>query len=186
MDQFSVDVEGTRPSTGATIKVWDPIVRLFHWTVVCGVILNLWILEEGKYWHRVTGYVIAAVLTVRLVWGVAGTRYARFTEFFPTPSKIVGHLRELKQGHVSRHVGHSPLGAVMMLALMGLLAFSCLTGWLMGTDVFWGNKLVKSLHALSGNMIMVLALLHAASAIFESWRLRENLVWSMVTGKKRR
>ncbi|MEK1891273.1 MAG: cytochrome b/b6 domain-containing protein [Phyllobacterium sp.] len=186
MDQFSIDVEGNSPSTGPTMEVWDPIVRLFHWTVVGGCILNLFILEEGKYWHRVTGYIIAAVLVVRLLWGVVGTRYARFSQFFPTRRKIVEHLQDLREGRTNRHIGHSPLGAVMMLVLMTLLTLSCLTGWLMGTDAFWGNKSLESIHALSGNAIMVLALLHAASAIFEGWRLQENLVWSMVTGKKRK
>ncbi len=69
-------------SKTTTIKVWDPIVRLFHWIVVSACVLNLFILEEGHYWHRVTGYVAAAALAIRILWGFIGTKHARFPTSF--------------------------------------------------------------------------------------------------------
>lgn len=177
----------SRPARGpeATVKVWDPVVRLFHWTVVTACVLNLFILEEGHYWHRVTGYVVAAVLTVRILWGFVGTRYARFAQFFPTPSKVAGQISGILDGHEQRYIGHNPLASVMMLTLMALLAATCLTGWMQTLDAFWGDEWLENVHAVLANGIMVLALVHAAAAIVESWRHKENLVWAMVTGRKR-
>lgn len=169
----------------ATIKVWDPVVRLFHWTVVSACVLNLFVLEEGRYWHRMTGYTVAAALTIRLLWGFVGTKHARFSDFFPTPAKVIAHLRDIIKGRKSRSIGHNPLASVMMLLLMALLAITCLTGWMTTLDAFWGDKWLEELHGTVANSIMVLAFIHAAAALIESWRHRENLVWSMVTGRKR-
>lgn len=177
------------PSVGASstirVKVWDPVVRLFHWTVVTGCVLNLWVLEDGKYWHRFTGYVIAVVLAIRLVWGFIGTPHARFADFFPTPRRTKAHLSALLTGHDDRYVGHSPLGAICMLLLMGLLASTCLTGWMMRLDAFWGDEWLEQLHSLLSNGILGLAMIHFSAAIIESWRHKENLIWSMITGMKR-
>lgn len=174
------------PAAGARVRVWDPVVRLFHWTVVTGCVLNLFILEDGESPHRIVGYVVAGALAVRLVWGFIGTKYARFADFVPTPARLVAYVRALRHGHEPRLLGHNPAGAVMMLALMALLAGVCLTGWMSTLDAFWGEDWLEELHETLGNAILVLALLHAAAALFESVRHRENLVWSMVTGWKRR
>ena len=168
-----------------TIRVWDPIVRLFHWTVVSACVLNLFVLEEGHYWHRMTGYVAAIALATRLLWGFIGTKHARFSDFFPTPTKIQRQIADLIRGCEKRAIGHNPLASVMMLLLMALLAATCFTGWMMTLDAFWGEKWLRELHGTIANSIMILALVHAAAALLESWRHRENLVWSMVTGRKR-
>ena len=169
----------------ATVKVWDPVVRLFHWTIVTGVVLNLWVFEHGKYLHRITGYVVVAALATRLVWGIVGTRHARFSDFFPTPRRVIAHLSALVRGEDPRRLGHSPLGALMMLALMAILAGLGLTGWMMGLDAFWGVKWVEEVHGLLANGMIALAILHIAAAVIESVRHRENLPWAMVTGRKR-
>ncbi|WP_425104895.1 cytochrome b/b6 domain-containing protein [Ancylobacter sp.] len=178
---------GVTPSAaGANVRVWDPVVRLFHWTVVAGCILNLFVLEDGELPHKIVGYAVAAALVIRLVWGFIGTRHARFADFVPTPSRLSAYVRALLRGEEPRMLGHNPAGAVMMLALMALLAAVCLTGWMTTLDAFWGEDWLEELHEGLANAILVLALLHAAAALFESWRHRENLVWSMVTGWKRR
>lgn len=178
---------GIQPSAGnrGTVRVWDPIVRIFHWTVVTACILNLFILEEGKYWHRLSGYVVAAALMVRLVWGFIGTKHARFGDFFPTPAKVIGQIFDIFDGSERRYIGHNPLASVMMLCLMVLLAATALTGWMTTLDAFWGEKWLKQLHGAIANGIMALAFVHAGAALLESWRHRENLVWSMVTGRKK-
>ncbi|OCJ16445.1 cytochrome B [Rhizobium sp. AC44/96] len=187
MTSVSKKKEGSVPSTSAqrTVKVWDPIVRAFHWTVVAACVLNLFILEEGKYWHRVTGYVVAAAIIIRVVWGFVGTKHSRFSDFLPTPSKVVGQILDIVDRNEKRYVGHNPLASVMMLCLMALLAATALTGWMTTLDAFWGEKWLKELHGTIANSIMVLAFIHAGAAVVESWRHRENLVWSMVTGRKR-
>ena len=168
-----------------TVRVWDPAVRVFHWAVVTGCVLNLFILEEGKTLHRYVGYTIAALVTLRIVWGFVGTRHARFADFVPRPSAVLAYGRALVRGREPRFVGHNPLGALMMLALMLLLALTAGSGFMMTLDAFWGVKWVKELHAVLANAILVLAGVHALAAIVESVRHRENLVLSMVTGRKR-
>ncbi|MBB3308296.1 cytochrome b [Rhizobium sp. BK196] len=179
--------EGQEPSEAATetIRVWDPVVRLFHWTVVTACALNLFILEEGKYWHRITGYIVAAAIVIRIIWGFAGTKHARFSDFLPTPRRVMEQILDMIDGNERRYLGHNPLASVMMLALMALLAATALTGWMTTLDAFWGEKWLEKLHGTIANGIMVLALIHAGAAIVESWRHKENLVWSMVTGRKR-
>ena len=173
------------PAAGETVTVWDPLVRIFHWTVVAGCVLDLFVVEDGEVAHRVIGYVVAAALFVRLVWGFVGTRHARFAEFTPGPKTLGAYLSALLRGREPRMLGHNPAGAVMMLMLMGLLAGVSVTGWMMGLDAFWGAEWLEKTHEVLANAILVLALIHAAAALFESWRHRENLVWSMVTGRKR-
>ncbi|AYG61668.1 cytochrome b/b6 domain-containing protein [Rhizobium jaguaris] len=187
MTAISSKKEGAQPSTAAlsVIKVWDPVVRLFHWTVVTACVLNLFILDEGKYWHRVTGYTVAAAIAVRVIWGFVGTKHARFSDFLPTPGKIVSQIVGILDGNEKRYIGHNPLASVMMLCLMALLATTALTGWMTTLDAFWGDKWLEELHGITANGIMVLAFAHAGAAVIESWRHRENLVWSMVTGRKK-
>ncbi len=169
----------------ATVRVWDPVVRLFHWGVVTGCALNLFVLEPGHRAHRYVGYTIGILLIVRVVWGFIGTHYARFSEFFPTPARLFPFIGQLLKGRDQRMLGHNPLAAVMMLALMALLAVTVTAGYMMTTDAFWGIGWVRDLHELGANGILVLASLHALAAIAESRRLKENLIWSMVTGRKR-
>ncbi|NEJ74933.1 cytochrome B [Rhizobium phaseoli] len=187
MTAISPKKEGASPSNPALkdVKVWDPIVRLFHWTVVVACTLNLFILEEGKYWHRMTGYVVVVALTVRFIWGFVGTKHARFKDFFPTSRKIKEQVRGIIARQEERYLGHNPLASVMMLVLIALLAATALTGWMTTLDAFWGEKWLEQLHGTIANSIMILVFIHAGAAILESWRHRENLVWSMVTGRKK-
>ncbi|WP_172330661.1 cytochrome b/b6 domain-containing protein [Mangrovicoccus sp. HB161399] len=167
------------------IRVWDPFVRVFHWSVVAAVILNQAVLDPGKTAHRYVGYAVAGLLALRLVWGFAGTRHARFRDFAAPPGRVLRHLAAALRGRDPRYVGHNPAGGAMMLALMALLAAICLTGWMQKLDMFWGVIWVEDLHAILADLLVWMALLHAAAAVLESFRHRENLIWSMVDGRKR-
>lgn len=174
-----------RPQPPARVKVWDPIVRLFHWTVALGCIANLTVLREVKSVHRYVGYAILSAIAIRLVWGLIGTRHARFSDFVPSPDRLLGYMQALVRRQEPRYVGHNPAGAVMMLTLIGLVTGCGATGWMMGLDAFWGARWVEMLHESTANMILVMAIFHVLAAIVESWRHRENLVLAMVTGTKR-
>lgn len=167
------------------VRVWDPIVRIFHWTVVLGVLANLTVLRNHETPHVYVGYVIVAALLVRLAWGFVARGHARFASFVPTPRTLLGYIGLLLKGREPRYVGHNPAGAAMMMALMGLVSIIGLTGWMMGTDRFWGVRWVEIVHETSANILIVAALLHVAGAIVESVRHKENLPLSMVTGTKR-
>ncbi|OLP55150.1 cytochrome B [Rhizobium rhizosphaerae] len=183
----SQDARGTGGITppGRSVPVWDLVVRLFHWGVVTGCALNLFILRPGKLPHRYVGYGIAALLALRVVWGFIGSRHARFADFVRGPRTVAAYLDEVVKGREKRRLGHNPAAAVVMLLLMALLAGTALTGWMQTLDAFWGEDWVSDLHETLANAIMVVAGFHIAAALFESLRHRENLIWSMVTGRKR-
>ena len=167
------------------VRVWDPIVRLFHWSVVAGCTVNL-IVEQGNKLHRAVGYVVAAVVVVRVLWGFVGTRYARFASFIPTPATLSAYLRALISRTEPRYIGHNPAGSVMIMALLGSLLAVSVTGWMMGLDRYFGNELLEELHETFAMTIAVLAGIHVVAAIFESIRHRENLIKAMFTGRKRK
>jgi cytochrome b len=130
------------------------------------------------------GYVAGALVLARIVWGFVGSRHARFADFFPTPRRLRQHLQALRQGRHPAYAGHSPLGALMMLALMALVLALGVTGWLQGTDAFWGDEWLKDLHEGLANALLWSAGAHAAAAIIIGRLERVSLVRAMVTGVK--
>ncbi len=174
------------PLTGTgQVKVWDPLVRLFHWTVAGGVIANLTFLEHARAPHRYVGYVVVAAVAVRIVWGFVAAGHAKWTSFVPGPRSFLGYMQSLLARRDPRYVGHNPAGAAMAIALMLLIAIIGATGWMMGTDRFWGVGWVEQVHKTAANVTLVASGVHVIGAVVESLRHRENLVWSMITGHKR-
>lgn len=169
-----------------TIKVWDPLVRTTHWALVCCVLGNYAFNEAGEIWHEWMGYTATGIVLVRIIWGFVGTKHARFTEFFPTRSRLIPYVKLLLRGKEPRTIGHNPVGALMMLTLMLMVCFLGLTGYLMGTDTFWGDETIKGVHAVLANSLITLVALHVVAAVIESLRHRENLILAMITGKKKR
>ncbi len=168
------------------VRVWDPLVRVFHWSLVSCVVLNSWVVEEGETIHQWLGYAAAALVGLRLIWALIGSRHARFTDWFPTPRRVREHVTALLHGEVPTHTGHNPLGALMMLTLMALVLGLGLTGWLQGTDAFWGVDWVQELHEGLAAMLVWLAALHAAAALVMGRIERTRLIKAMVTGVKER
>jgi len=179
------DLSSTLTPRDRRVRVWDPVVRVFHWTLAFGVIANLTVLEDVKTPHIYVGYVVVAALFIRLVWGVVARNHARFSSFVPGPRGLFAYLKLLVGRREPRYVGHNPAGAVMMVVLMLLVAVVGTTGWMMGLDRFWGVRWVETTHEITANLILGAAIVHVAAAIIESLRHRENLPWSMVTGYKR-
>lgn len=174
----------TSPLQGS-VQVWDPLVRVFHWSLVACVLLNLFVLDDGKPAHEWTGYTASALVLLRLVWGFVGTRHARFADWFPTPARVRAHIGALRRGLVPHYTGHSPLGALMMLTLMALVLALGLSGWLQTTDRFWGDEWVEELHESLANLLMLAAGLHAAAALVLGRIERVRLVRAMFTGVKK-
>lgn len=168
-----------------SVRVWDPFVRLFHWSLVGCVLLNLCVLEKGEGPHRWVGYVAAGLVLARIVWGFIGPRHARFSDFFPTPRRLAAHLRALREGRHVRYLGHNPLGALMMLALMALVLALGLTGWLQGIDTYWGQAWLEELHEALVNALMLATGLHATAALVMGQFEDVSLVRAMFTGVKR-
>ena len=169
----------------AEVKVWDPVVRLFHWTLALGCIANLTVLREAESAHEIVGYVILGAIAVRLLWGFVGSRHARFSDFLTGPKTLIGYLGVLLRGKAPRYVGHNPVGALMMIALISLATVCGVTGVMMGQDAFWGEEWVEEIHETAANLILVMAVFHVLAALVESWHHRENLIRAMITGRKR-
>lgn len=168
------------------IKAWDLYIRVYHWMLVAIVILNYTLLEDGDLPHKVAGYVACGLVIVRIIWGFIGSPYARFSEFFPTPKKVVSYINELRHGRHPRYIGHNPLGAIMMLWLLFLILAIGLTGWLLGTDLFWGSEEMEKIHTYISHTMLISAGIHAAAAVRESLIQKENLILAMIHGWKRK
>ena len=171
------------------MKVWDLFVRLAHWSLaVC--VLTAWFTGERKFnsaeaIHEWGGYAVLVVVALRVAWGFIGPPYARFAQFAVGPSRTVAYAKGLVRGAEARYLGHNPLGAWMIFALLATAALASLSGWLSITDRFWGVAWVQDTHHVIGDGLIVLATLHVAGVVYTSLRQRENLVVAMFTGVKR-
>jgi cytochrome b len=173
-----------RTERPATVRVWDLLVRLFHWGLVISFTIA-WLGEGGKDLHQGAGYVVLALVAVRLIWGYVGSRHARFRDFVPGPKELLAYLKSLPGGHPRRYLGHNPAGGAMIVLMLAMLILTGGSGWLMTTDAFWGIEWVENLHAAAANLTVVLVFAHLAGVVFSSLAHRENLVLAMITGRKR-
>ncbi len=182
------DAGGSTPSAsatpdevGRTIKVWDPLVRLFHWSlVVCFVVA--WVTgDELQRLHELAGYTIVGLLGVRIIWGFVGTAHARFTDFVYRPSVALYYLVDTVRLRARRYLGHNPAGGAMVVALLLMLGATTASGIMLTVSGHW----LKEVHELAANVTIVLVGLHLAGVIFACVEHRENLVRAMITGRKR-
>lgn len=113
------------------IRVWDPVVRIGHWVLVAGF-ATAWLTEGEPEWlHTWAGYAVAATVVLRVIWGFVGPERARFTHFVVGPGRAFAYVRALLTGKAPRHVGHSPAGGLMAVALLAALAGTTLTGMIL-------------------------------------------------------
>lgn len=165
------------------VKVWDPFIRCFHWTVALVFFANYWLIEDGPV-HRWLGYGVAALIALRLVWGVIGSPHTRFANFFPTRARLCAYLHALLRREHPVVLGHNPLGGLMIVVLLTLLAMLTATGWMMGLDPFWGVDWVEDSHEILANVIHVLVGIHVAAVIGSDVLLEQGLLRAMITGWK--
>ena len=167
----------------ATVPVWDPFVRVFHWSLVTAYLVA-WVSAEGSSWvHDQIGYFILAMIGLRIVWGLIGTRHARFGDFVHSPRQTLEYLRSLRSGRPRHYPGHNPAGGWMILALFaGMLAAGASGIMIEGAhEEFW-----EEIHEASANLTLFLVVLHVGGVITSSFLHGENLVTAMLTGKKKR
>jgi len=169
-----------------SVKVWDPFIRLFHWGLAASFVIAWITADEWDTLHHWAGYAAGSLIALRLVWGLVGTRYARFTQFIKSPAATIGYLRDIMRGREQRYLGHNPAGAAMIVALMLAMAGCAFTGWLSTTNAFWGADWLEEIHEFLANGLLILVLLHVGGVLLASLRHHENLVRSMVNGRKRR
>ena len=166
------------------MQVWDRPVRLLHWALVVAVAtagLTIW------WWaglHQAAGYGALTAVVLRILWGVVGSRYARFVQFVRTPRVTFAYLRALLRRREARYIGHNPLGGWMVLALLLTVAGLALTGWLYTTEWLWADERVEQLHLVLAWGLLGLVALHLVGVAYTGWRHRENLVRAMLSGRK--
>ena len=166
------------------ILVWDFPTRVFHWTLVL-CFAAAWLSAESERWrlvHVTAGYTMAGLVTFRLVWGMVGSRYARFNSFITGPAKLVSYIRAAIERQPEHYVGHNPVGALAVLALLFLIAGLTLTGYVLYNDLSWFKA--EAAHDILANGMLGIVFLHISGVIFSSWLHQENLVRAMVTGYK--
>ncbi|SEJ83704.1 cytochrome b/b6 domain-containing protein [Paraburkholderia diazotrophica] len=174
----------TRDTTDNRILVWDLPVRLFHW-LMAACFAGAFLTAESEHWrlvHVTLGYTVGGLVLFRLVWGLVGTRYARFASFIGGPSSVWRYLRGVARAHPDRHVGHNPAGAIVIVAMLTLACALTLTGWTAYNDV--GGEWLNELHEGIANVMLALVGVHIAGVIASSWLHRENLIGAMVSGRK--
>ena len=178
------------------VYVWDPFVRIFHWSVVIAFTVAYFV-EKPLIVHVWAGYVIGILIVARLIWGFFGPSHARFSDFTYSPVASLRYVRDLIRFHAKRYLGHSPGGAAMVFALLAFLAATVVTGLVVyGGDQQAGplagmfskdtGEAVEEVHEVIANITLALVFFHLAGVALASFAHRENLVRAMITGYKRR
>ena len=171
------------PPSNASHRVWDLPVRVTHWLlVIC--FFGAWLTREGdatRMWHMLFGYSLAFLVAFRIVWGFVGTRYARFGDFIKGPGAVAGYAGGLVRRRLVHYVGHNPLGALAIVAILALGAGMGVTGWQMAAN---GAESAEELHETFANAFMAVVVIHILGVIVSSVLHRENLPRAMVTGNK--
>ena len=176
--------EGASAAPGM-IRVWDPFVRIFHWSLVGLFVIAFATGDEIEWLHLTAGYAIASLAALRILWGFFGSRHARFTDFVRAPREVLDYMREAARLRAPRYLGHNPAGGVMVVALLVLLVGISTTGIMMTTDAFWGAQWVEDAHEALVYLALGLIALHVPGVLFSSIAHGENLVKAMFTGRKR-
>jgi cytochrome b len=179
----TIEAGGATPP--ATVKVWDLFVRVFHWSLVALFAIVYATGDEIERVHIAAGYGIAGLLVLRIIWGFVGPRHARFSNFVCLPRETLAYLRDIALMRAPRYLGHNPAGAAMIVALIAVLAATCITGYMMTSDLFWGAKWVEKVHEALANLSVGLIALHVFGVLVASFEHRENLAMAMWTGRKR-
>ena len=166
------------------VKVWDLFVRVFHWSLVTLFMLNSFVLDEDGIWHEYAGYAIAILLILRIFWGLVGSKYARFSSFLPSISASKEQMKDILRFKGSSHLGHTPLGALMIYNLIFSIGLACVFGVMMGIGGMDKVKWVEEAHEIFANWALISVFVHIGGVVVESVLSRSNLVKSMITGYK--
>lgn len=190
----------TQPSSSAPVqpvRIWDLPVRIFHWALAACVVALVVTAKVGgnaMEWHFRLGHVALALLVFRILWGVVGGRWSRFTAFVYSPARLVRYLRGAS--HAEDSIGHSPLGALSVFGLLAVLIAQVATGLLSDDEIAFAGPLTRfvssavvgqatSYHKEIGQyLVIALVVLHLLAIAFYILVRRQRLVGPMVHGDK--
>ena len=181
------------------IKVWDPLVRTFHWILAASFFIAYLSEDDLLTLHVWAGYIVGAAISFRFFWGFIGTRHARFKDFVTPPKVALQYLKDTLAFKARRYIGHNPAGGFMIVLMIVSLLITTITGIAVygagehagpmaslftGNGKFW-EKFFENLHEFFANFSMLLVFIHVCGVAIESLIHRENLVRSMINGMKR-
>ena len=164
--------------TKANNTAWSLTVRLTHWAVATGVIINFF--NETGYWHRVIGYACILFALLRLIDGLWLSRLSASKLFVPKLADIELHLNEIRTGQVAYHDGHNPLGQWAVYVMWLLILLLGFTGWLSRTDMYWGEDLPVQMHEVLSDLLQVMVVLHLFAVVLMSKLQHRNLIKAMI------
>ncbi len=170
-------------SGSRNVQVWDPLVRLIHWSIALGILINSFSQGDAEL-HQCVGYAATLLVCIRLIWGLVGPGPARFTAFPPSASRALAHLRALMRGNRSAHLSHNPMGAWMVYNIWASILLIGTTGLLMEATAFQAPGWAEELHEILYNWLVFSIALHLAGVIFDTYRTRVPLIRAMITGRK--
>ncbi|RJF99535.1 cytochrome b/b6 domain-containing protein [Noviherbaspirillum saxi] len=179
------------------VRVWDLPVRLFHWMLAILILVSIITQQIGgnaMEWHFRSGYAVLALVGFRIIWGLVGSRYARFVSFLHGPSTIVGYLRGGKDALKGKYIGHNPLGSLSVFAMLGVVAAQAISGLYANDDIASEGPLVKFISKdlsdqitwfhkeVSANLLYLLVAMHLLAIAVYYFRKKQDLVTPMLTG----
>ena len=178
------------------IYVWDPFVRLFHWSLVVAFTVAYLTEDDLLNVHVWAGYLVGGLVVARVTWGFVGPAHARFADFLCSPADTLRYVRDLVLFRAKRHLGHSPGGGAMVVLLLLFLGATVVSGLvvyggeqqagpLAGMFTKDTGEKVEEVHELLANITLGLVLAHIAAVVLASFVHGENLVRAMFTGYKR-
>jgi cytochrome b len=183
------------------IRIWDLPTRVFHWSLAFSVLAAIVAAKIGGNamdWHFRLGYLALSLVIFRLLWGMVGPHYARFSNFVPSPGKLLTYIKKTGKAQALSEPshGHNPLGALSVLAMLGIIFLQTISGLFSNDDIASEGPLIKFiskqtsdqvswLHSqVSGNLIYALISLHLLAICFYYFKKKENLITPMLTGDK--
>jgi len=183
----------------AKIKVWDPLVRLFHWALLAGFAIAYLTEDDFLTIHTWAGYSIMGLLVIRIIWGFIGSKYARFSDFVCRPKTILQFLRDTVVLKAKRYLGHNPAGGAMVILLIVSLLITTFSGLVVygaeeqvGPIAHWFSsdfhrawgETTEDVHEFFANFTLLLVLAHVLGVVVESVVHKENLARAMINGFK--
>jgi cytochrome b len=186
----------TKMVESSTVKAWDPLIRIFHWSLVIFVLLAFLSEDDWTNLHLWSGYAVSLLIGFRLLWGLVGTRNARFISFVRSRRAVVQHLKAMLTFKTPHYLGHNPAAAVMVILLLTSIALVSFSGMVLiagegqgplATTIFstWHGGWIEETHEFFANFTLLLVFFHLAGVLFSSLVEGENLARAMVTGRKK-
>jgi len=180
------------------VSVWDPFVRIFHWSLVLTFTVAYLSGEELEVLHNNTGYAVLGLVLLRIIWGFIGTRHARFRDFVYSAAEVKGFLQDTFRRRAQRYLGHNPAGGAMVIVMLLSLVITAVTGIaylgiedgagplaMLAGSPEWASEMFEEVHEFFANLTVLLVVVHVIGVIVESRLHHENLVRAMFNGRKR-